>query len=199
MFEVFKKLSRRDRIALIAGAAAIALFALFDFGILPLLERLGTSPEVIQQREVEIRRDQRLLVDAKLEAARFTTAEGSVKGLEVGLLDNSLPSLASAEWQRVVGQVADSKGLPLSSREFLHIQELGAGYSLVTGRVQFRCRLDQLVDFLVALASSPKALAVTGLSAYVARGDPQGGLNVQLTIGAVARTVKPVKAETAKH
>jgi hypothetical protein len=63
--------------------------------------------------------------------------------------------------------------------------------------VQLRCRLDQLVDFLVALASSPKLLSVTRLMVISSQGDPQGRLGVQLTIGAATRTVKPAGDEAA--
>jgi hypothetical protein len=155
---------------------------------------------VVQQQEVELRRDKRLLAEAELERTHLTAAADRLKGLESGLLDSPTPSLANAEWQHLVGQLADSKGIQLGSSEFLRIQGRGAGYSLVTGRVQLRCRLDQLVDFLVALATSPKLLSVTSLSVSALQGDPQGTLNVQLTIGAATRTVKPESTKaTAEH
>ena len=191
------KLSRRDRIALTAAAVAAALFMLLNFGVFPLLERLGSSPEVVQQNEVELRRDMRLLAETNLERTHLSAAGDRLKGLEAGLLESSSPSLANAEWQRLVGQLADSKGIELGSSEFLRTQELDAGYSLVTGRVQFRCRLDQLVDFLVALAGFPRLLSVTSLTVSGSQGDPQGKLNVQLIIGAATRTLKQAKDEAA--
>jgi hypothetical protein len=194
---MLEKLSRRDRIALTAAAVAAALFLLLDFGVLPLLDQLGTSPEVIQQRETELRRDKRLLAEAELEKTQLTAAADRLKGVEAGLLESPSPSLANAEWQHLVGQLADSKGIQLGSSEFLRIQDLGAGYSLVTGRVQIRCRLDQLVDFLVALASSPKLLSVARLTVIGAQGDPQARLNLQLTIGAATKTVKQPKDAAA--
>jgi hypothetical protein len=194
---MLKKLSRRDRIALTAAAVAAALFMLLNFGALPLLEHLGSSPEVVQQNEVELRRDMRLLAEAELEKTHFSAAGKRLKGLEAGLLESSSPSLANAEWQRLVGQLADSKGIELGSSEVLRVQELGAGYSLLTGRVQVRCRLDQLVDFLVGVATSPRLLSVTGLTVSAPQGDPKGTLNVQLIIGAATRTVKQAKDEAA--
>ena len=194
---MWAKLSRRDRIALTAAAVAAALFMLLNFGVFPLFEHLGASPEVVQRNEVELRRDKRLLAEGELEKTHLTAAADRLKGVEAGLLESPSPSLANAEWQRLVGQLADSKGIQLGSSEFLRIQELGAGYSLVTGRVQLRCRLDQLVDFLVALASSPKLLSVTRLMVIGSQGDPQGRLGVQLTIGAATRTVKPAGDEAA--
>jgi hypothetical protein len=194
---MLKKLSRRDRIAVIIGVVGAALFALLDFGILPLLDRVSVSPEVIQQREVEFRRTRRLLANAKVETAHFNAAQADLKALETGLLESSSPFLANAEWQRMVGQMADSKGIQIGSSEFLRTQELGSGYSLVTGRVNFRCQLVQLVDFMVLLASSPKLLSVTGLTVFATRTDTQETLNVQLTIGAVARTMKPANDQRA--
>jgi len=137
------------------------------------------------------------LAEAELEKAHFSAAGKRLKGLEAGLLESSSPSLANAEWQRLVGQLADSKGIELGSSEVLRVQELGAGYSLLTGRVQVRCRLDQLVDFLVALATSPRLLSVTGLTVSAPQGDPKGTLNAQLIIGAATRTVKQAKDEAA--
>jgi hypothetical protein len=196
---MLEKLSRRDRIALGAGVGAAALFLLLNFGVLPLLDRLGASPEAVQQRESELRREKRLLAEEELEKAHLSAARVRLKDLETGLLESSSPTLANAEWQRLVGQVAESKGIELGSSEFLRTQELGAGYSLVTGRATFRCRVDQLVDFLVALAAFPRLLSVTGLAVFASQGDPQGRLNVQVTIGAATRTVKQAKDEPAAH
>jgi hypothetical protein len=196
---MFKKLSRRDRIALTAAAVAAALFMLLNFGVFPLLDHLGNSPEVVQQKEVELRRDKRLLADAELEKTHLSAAGERLKGLEVGLLESPSPNLAYAEWQHLVGQLADSKGIQLGSSEFLRIQDLGEGYSLVTGRVQLRCRLNELVDFLVALATAPKLLSVTGVSVFASRGDAHETLNVQMTIGAASKTLKQPKDATAAH
>jgi hypothetical protein len=197
MFEMFKKLSRRDQIALGIGAGGVVLFLLLNFGVLPLFEQPGAGTESVQQREIELRRDKRLLAEEGIEKTSLTTSREHLKSLEAGLLEGSTPSLASAEWQQLVGQLAESKGIDLGSSELLRTQELGSGYSLVTGRVQFRCRLDQLVDFMVALSGFPKLLSVTGLSVVAVQGDPQGRLIVRLTIGAAARSVAQGKEGNA--
>jgi hypothetical protein len=197
MFEMFEKLGRRDRIALGIAVGATALFLLLNFGVLPLLEGLGASPEAVQQKESELRREKQLLAEEETEKTRLSAARERLKGLEAGLLESSSPSLANAEWQRLVRQLAESKGIELGSSELLRTQDLGSGYSLVTGQAQFRCRLDQLVDFLAALAASPRLLSVTGLSVFASQSDSQGRISVQLTIGAAVRTVKQAKDEAA--
>lgn len=195
---MFPKLSPRDRIALMIAAGAAALFLIIQFGVFPLLDRSAPGPEAVLQKESTLRRDQRLSAQAGGEQARIAVAEDRLKALEAGLLESPSPSLANAEWQRLVGQLADSKSIELGSSEFLRTQDLGSGYALVTGRVQFRCRLDQLVDFLVAVASSPKLLAVTGMGMTVVQGDPEKKLTVELTIGAATRAVAPAKNAAAE-
>jgi len=197
MVEMFKKLGRRDQIALGIGAGGVFLFLLFNFVLLPLFEQLGAGTESVQKKEIELRRDKRLLAEESIEKTSLAAAREHLKSLEAGLLEGSTPSLASAEWQQSVGQLAESKGIDLGSSELLRTQDLGKGYSLVTGRVQFRCRLDQLVDFMVALAGFPKILSVTGLSVVAAQGDPQGRLAVRLTIGAAVRAMAQAKEESA--
>jgi hypothetical protein len=197
MLEMFKKLSRRDQIALGVGAGGVFLFLLLNFAVLPLFEQLGAGTESAQQKEIELRRDKRLLAEEAIEKTSLVAAREHLKSLEGGLLEGSTPSLASAEWQQLVGQLAESKGIELGSSELLRTQVLGWGYSLVTGRVQFRCRLDQLVDFMVALTGTPKILSITGLSVVAVQSDPQGRLLVRLTIGAAARAMAPAKEGSA--
>jgi hypothetical protein len=200
MFEMFKKLSRRDQIAVGIGAGGVFLYLLMNFAVLPLFEQLGAGTDSAQQKETELRRDKRLLAEEGVEKTSLAAAREHLKLLEGGLLEGSTPSLASAEWQQLVGQLAESKGIELGSSELLRTQELGRGYSLVTGRMQFRCRLDQLVDFMAALTGFPKILSITGLSVVAAQGDPQGRLIVRLTIGAAARAMEPAKeGRTATH
>jgi len=193
MLEMFKKLSRRDQIALGVGVGGVFLFLLLNFALIPLFEQLGDGADSAQQKETELRRDKRLLAEEGVEKTSLAAAKEHLKSLEGGLLEGSTPSLASAEWQQLVGQLAESKGIELGSSELLRTQELGRGYSLVTGRMQFRCRLDQLVDFMVALTGFPKILSVTGLSVVAVQNDPQGRLLVRLTIGAAARAMAPAK------
>lgn len=190
---VLSKLSRRDRMTLLIGAALALLLLMVNYVVLPLLDGLTANPAAVQQEEIELRRDQHLLAQAGLEKTRVALASDHLKELEAGLLESDSPSLANAEWQHLIGQLADGNGITLGSSEFLRVQDLGGGYSLITGRLQFRCRLDQLVNFLVGLAASPKLFSVTHLTVNAPQGDPHGNLDVDLTVGAAVRAMKQGK------
>lgn len=187
------KLKPRDRIAFMVGAMATALFLLMKVGVFPLLDRLPLGTEAAEQKELTLRRAQRLVADSGAEQTRLATVQEGLKSLEASLLESPSASLANAEWQRLVRELADSKGIALGSTEFLRIEELGSDYALVTGRVTLRCPLNQLVDFLVALATAPRLLSVTRLRISAAPGDPERRLNVELMIGAAMRAVKAAK------
>ncbi len=194
---MLNKLSPRDRVALIVGASATALFLVLNFIVFPLLGRFTHDSEAVGQEEVTLRRYQRLLSESESKKTQLAAAQDRLKGLEAGLLESPSTSLANAEWQHLVGELADSKGIELGSSEFLRVQNLSPEYSLLIGRVQFRCRLDQLVDFLVAMASSPKLISVTRMTISGPQGDSQKRLNVQLVVGAAVRAVKAVKSASA--
>lgn len=187
---MLNKLSPRDRKALTVAAGATALFLLADFIVFPVVDRFTHDSEAVGQGEVTLRRYQRLLSEAELKKTQLAAAQEGLKGVEAGLLESPSTSLANAEWQHLVRELADSKGIELGSSEFLRVQNLSSEYSLLTGRVQLRCRLDQLVDFLVAMASSPKLLSVTRMTVSGPQGDAQKRVNVQLVVGAAVRAVK---------
>jgi hypothetical protein len=173
-----------------AGAVAVGLFLVVQFGVFPMLNRMPQTQGDVEGREVTLRRYQRLVRESALEQVKLITARDRLTGLELGLFEGPSPSLANAAWQRLVRELADSRGVELVSSELLQTQDLASKYSLVVGRIQLRCRLDQLVDFLVALANSPKLMSVTRMRMWAMQGDEKKRLNVELTIGAPVLTAK---------
>ncbi len=194
---MLSKLTRRDRIALTAGAAAVALFFVVKLAVFPLLDR-GRGGSV-DEKELTLRRSQHLVASSGAELADLGAVQERVKTLEAGLLEGSSPSLASAEWQRLIRELADSKGIGLGSTELVRVQEAGPNYALVIGRVTLRCRLDQLVDFLAALATAPRILSVTRLRVAPVPGDPEKRMNIEMMVGAAMRAVPGVKGSRPDH
>ena len=196
---MFSKLERRDRIALLIGGAAVLLFLALTYVVQPLLDRLSQSAGAALQKEITLRRDQRLLARTQFEKTHGVELSEHLKALEAGLIESASPSLANAEWQKTAGEVAERSGIVLGSSEFLRTRDLGSGYSLITGRLQFRCRIDQLVAFLSGLAAAPKLLSVVSVSVTATQGDPQNTLNVQLTVGAAVRTTAQLRETESKR
>lgn len=188
---MLSKLKSRDRVALLAGALAVSTFLVVQFAVFPLLDRWPAGS--VAEKELALRRSQRLVSSAGTEGARLGAVEERVTTLETGLLESPSASLANAEWQRLVRELADSKGLELGSTEFLRVQPVSPNYGLVLGRVTLRCRLDQLVDFLTALATAPRIFSVTRVRVAPIPGDAEKRINVELMVGAAVHAMPGTK------
>ena len=164
------------------------VFLAARFIVFPLLDRLPAGSA--EANELALRRSRRLVASSQSQASNLSSAAERLKGLEIGLLESRSPSLANAEWQRLMRELADSKGVDLHSTEFLRIHDLGADYALVEGRVTLLCRLDQLVDLMAALATGPRLLSVTRLRIAPVQGEPQKRINVEITVAAALHSVR---------
>jgi hypothetical protein len=195
---MFENLKKRDRNALLAAVMATVLFLLMQFVVFPVLDSAPKQGNGIEEKELSLKRAQRLVAASRGESANLAAVEQKLKGLEGGLLESPSVNLANAEWQRMIRELADSKGLSLGSSESLRVFELSPEYALVTGRTQLTCRLDQLVDFMIAMGSAPKPLAVTHLRIVPMLADPQKRMSVDMTVGAVMRAEKGPSPSTPK-
>ncbi|HLY62722.1 MAG TPA: type II secretion system protein GspM [Terriglobia bacterium] len=181
---MLKNLQPRERVAITVAAAGVGLFLVLQFLVLPLLDRLPKTAGDTENKELTLQRYQRLVRESVVEQSSLTATRERLKVLESGLLESPSASLANAEWQRLVRELADAQGVELGSSEFLRTEDLGGGYSLIVGRAQLRCPMDKLVSFMIALANSPKVMSVTKMRLLALQGDPQKRLSLEITVGA---------------
>lgn len=196
---MLEKLTPRDRVALKVAGVSLLFFLVADFVALPVYDALETSSGGIEKKELTLRRYQRLVASAAAQPATRVAVEERLRDAESGLLESPSETLADAEWQRLVSELAREKGLELTSSEVLRTEKLSPDYALVTGRVALSARLDQLVDLLVALASSRKLLDATSLKVRPLQGDPQKKLQVEIVVGAAMRAAKSAGGVVEKH
>lgn len=192
---MLEKFTPRERVVLQAGAAAVVAILLLHFGLLPWWEGAPVRRQSLEEKELTLQRYQRLTATVGQERDRLATAEQRLRDLEAGLLESGSASLANAEWQRLVRELADSKGIQLASSEVVRQQNLQPDYALVVGRVRFTCQLDQLVNLLAALGTSPKLLSLQRMRILALTGAVRNRLSVELTIGAMMRSVRSAAAQ----
>jgi len=182
---MWSRLSSRDQRVLKVGGVVAGILLLLHLALLFAFDPLAAENPKVEEKELLLLRYQRLAgaTEGETELAK---QQDRRTALRAGLLESHSASLANAEWQRLVRDLAESKGIELVRSEFLRVQETSPEYALVSGRVQFHCRPDQLVDFLIALANSPKLLSVPQLKVSSLPNDPQKRLNVDMSIGAAA-------------
>ena len=179
-------LSKRDRRALQALAAALGVLLLLRFALLPVWDRWQQVRSELPLREIALVKYRQAVASAGSEQKTAESLEQRLRQAESGLLQSSTPALASAELQEWARQATANHSIEIRSSEFLPVRPQAHGYTEVALGLQYQCRLDQLVDFLSELRSSPKILAVPRLQVQ-STGGPEKLVSVSLTVAGVVR------------
>ena len=183
-------LSFRDKRALSVLGAAVFVFLLVDFGLLPLVDRLAEARQGLAVQELTLRKYRRA---AASEAARQSSLSELQKRLataEAGMLESQTAALAAAELQRTLKEVVAANQIELSGTEFLPAKPLDSEHTLISTRFAVTANMERLVNFLVVLESGPKALGVRSLTVYANVGNPEKKVNATLVLSGVMRAEK---------
>ena len=162
--DLFKKLSRRERIFSTLGAFVLVLLFGYFWGVSPLLENLKTVDRLILQKERELEE----MVKLKKE---YDTLKGKLRGIEQKLnQQNKEFSLLSflegtANTVQIRKNIASMRPQPIATQE-KNFQE-----DSVEVRVE-NVSLPQIVDFLTAIESSSIYLRVKQVRLKTRYSDP---------------------------
>lgn len=181
MTEMLRRLSARDRRALTVAASVAALLLVVRLLIFPALDAAEAARAEIPIQEETLAKYQRALSGAGKEAEYEKAVAARLQQAETGLLQATGESLAYAEVDRLVKQVATAQGIEIRSSEMQRVARSVQGYREVAVGVQFNCSVEQLVNLLNALQASPKVISVSRLSVQ-----PAGGAQKQLQISLTA-------------
>ncbi len=150
----------RDRKALIGLGIALGLFVILQFdSILPGpgsgAPGTGTVESVEQAfRLAQVKARRKPLVDAE--------AQGTVKALaeiEKRLLASENAALAKAEMRQLVEDLLTSEGIAMRGSRFGTVALEERGYAQVPLIVDFECQIEQLVNWMAAVANAPQLLS----------------------------------------
>ena len=180
-------LRQRDKKALAVAGAAVALFLLLQFAVLPLWDGWQQGRINLPVQERTLLKYRQAVAAAGLRNAEATSLEARLREEEAGLLSGDSAALASAELQDMVKQLTATQSISIGASNFSPTKPLGKDYLQVPLGVQFPCQLDQLINLLQALAQSSKNLRVLRLQIQAAN-VAEKLLQVNLTVGGVMRS-----------
>ncbi len=192
-----KTLEPREKKALMAlgvmlGASAIVL----GYEYWPSTETVApVSAQSIPQMEQRLARvrETAASVPAKQDVLKKVTADLETR--EKGLIRAETPQQAQAQVITILRQLGAAEAPPIDIRatELGAISEFGDNYGAVNVSIQVECRIEQLLNFMAALAARPELIATRDLR--VVSGDPkQKTLNVRITVaGIVPKSLAPQK------
>src|SRR5690349_20498481 len=146
-----QKLTGKDGRAIKIAGAAIVIFVLLQYLVLPAWDRAQDARQNISIQEQTLAKYRQAIETA---GPRAKEAEGIAerpKQAESRLLQAETDALASAELEKLVKTVANGNGIELKSSEFAKVVDGKDGYKEIPVGIGFQSRVDQLVNFLSAL------------------------------------------------
>lgn len=184
-------LTMRDRRALQAGGAALALWVLLQFVILPGWDRWQQERAELPLRERALIKYRQALGAESADRKAAESLRARLRESEAGLLQSGTAALAAAEFQDWVRQTTASHAIELRSSDFLALRPQSGGYAEVPLGLQFQCHMDQLVNFLTELRSGSKIVTIPRLQIQ-STGGPEKLVSVSMTLAGVMRTPQGV-------
>ena len=183
---------------------ALAVYLFFTQVGFPIYDELAAALDTALEREDQLRRYRRAVVRKANYAELLADARLRVEEGEALLIRGDNPSLASAELQTMVEQVAELTGIELGQRNMSVARQKDEFFNEITMTLGFESTPGQLVAFLEKLRGSEKLVAVRSIQIaplHVVDEVPEGGelvkdLRVNLTLGAVlasAPVAEPVE------
>jgi len=185
-------LDRRNALLLAAGVAVVLVlrFGFYaDDKSASVVEASASVPAA--EKRLEKLRQIASTVPGKEAVLKQVSAELQTR--EKGILTADTAPQAQAQLLEAIRRIATANGIDARGAEELRVRPLAGDYGEVLVAVTFSCGIEQLVNFLAALANEPAILATNEL--HVSTGDPrQKTVQVRLSVsGVVPKKLTPEK------
>jgi len=152
----------RERKFILIGVIAVLAIAVFYFVSGPSPVKQEASLSVEQQRRALLQ-SREILAQEPVYRARAEQYRERLQQLRATFLQGDNASIAGAELQRVLKELADQSGVDIVRRTIRGEQKLQNGVVKVSVNIETNCQPDQLVRFLAAIENYEKHLSVDEL------------------------------------
>jgi hypothetical protein len=154
-------LDRRTGLVLALGVLAVLLLR---FGVFSEGETPSAAPGSIPIAEKRLARLRQAAATIQGKEVILKQVRAELAEREKGILVADTAAQAQAQILEVIRRVAKNEGVDVRGAEELNrVRALTADYGEVAVAVNFNCRIEQLVNFLAALANEPQLLATSDL------------------------------------
>jgi hypothetical protein len=185
-------LDRRTILVLVGG---LLLIVVLRFGVYGERQTQVVAPsESIPAAEKRLERLRQIAATVPGKEAVLKRASAELETREKGILKADTAAQAQAQLLNVIHTVAAANGIDARGAEgFPAPKPLAADYGEVSVPVTFTCGIDQLVNFLAALANESEILATNQIQ-VTGGNDKKKNLQVRLNLsGVVPRKLVPEK------
>jgi len=159
-------LSKRDKRFVTVGAAALLLFLVVNYIIVPFIQSEGEIRDGTEQKEVTLEKFEKIIAGRAEVEKQLAQVKKKQSQLNAKLLTGSTPSLAAAEMQKMLEKISAAHDLELKS---VKVQDGEKQGDLLTIPLEIRLQtdLDRTRKFLADIEKNQKYLVVPSLKISV--------------------------------
>jgi len=184
--------AREKRVLIIGGGICAAILGWYAAtALLPSGADLARDVELSKRR---LLKQKETLQQEETFRARVTEYEERIKQNMARLLPENNPSLASAELQKVLTNMAAQAGVEITQKNIQKEQRLQNDLVKVAVRIETNCNAQQLVQFLAAIESYEKYLFLDELVINGYRIQRRYEIKPSMTVAGIISSPEP-KAE----
>jgi hypothetical protein len=182
-------LDRRSLFVLLGGLLGIAILR---FGVYGDHQAALVGPaDSIPMAEKRLQRLRELAATVPAKEAVLKQAAAELESREKGMLKADTVPQAQALLQDVIRSVGAANGIDARGMEDWRFKPMANDYGEVSVTVGFSCAIEQLVNFLTALANEPELLATNSIQ-ITGGSDKKKNIQVRLSLsGVVPRKLIP--------
>ncbi len=183
-----------DRRLLFGLLAVLAVVVIYRFGLSGDSSATVVAPtESVAVAERRLERLRQLAATVPGKEAVLKQAAAELQTREAGVLKADTAAQAQAQLLDVIRRVASANGIDARGAEEMRVKALANDYGEVSVAVTFTCGIEQLVNFLAALANEPQILATDEMT-ITGGNDKKKAVQVRLSLsGVVPKKLVPEK------
>jgi hypothetical protein len=187
-------LSKRDRTALTILGAALGVFLLLQYAVLPD-SNAPTSASVsmsADQLRMRVGRLRQIAASLPVREALLKQTNADLADRERGIVQAGTAAEAQSEVLQTAQRIGKSNEIDVHSGEFPAPRPFG-DYGIVYSAISFDCHIEQLLNFLADLTREPQ-LIVPSDERITATNPKDKTMTVRMTLaGVVAKKLLPEK------
>jgi len=188
-------LDRKSAVRLAIGVAAILILR-----FVVMADRtqtvVGVTDSVpMAEKRLELLRHSAATVPGKEALLKQVTAELETR--ESGMLKAETGAQAQSLLSELLHATGAANGIDIRGMEDWRVKPLGSDYGEVSVTVRFTCKIEQLVNFLAALANVPQLLSTNQIAINGTTDPKNKSIQVRLSLsGVVSKKLVPKTGST---
>jgi hypothetical protein len=153
-------LRERDRRAIVILAAAMGLYVIVSYVVLPAFDKLTQTPSRVSDTEEQLRKYRRALIRKGHHTEQLEQARKNVAEAEGRFIRGDNPTLASVELQTIVEEAARKVNLELGQRNVTPARKKDDSFNEITITLALEATPSQIFGFLAEIRNAPKYVTV---------------------------------------